>query len=107
MANPKPMVVEVVHENMETNSSLMTAKHGLGEDEIEEVEHPRLGLLKIQAWHEFHFRQAAEAKLSLIRVEQLDSPKSKPLWLAWHGEQMPTLIELVKLYLRRFTIEHW
>ena len=49
----------------------MTAKHGLGEDEIEEVEHPRLGLLKIQAWHEFHFRQAAEAKLSLIRVEQL------------------------------------
>ncbi len=77
------------------------------EDEIEFVEHPRLGLLKIQAWHKLHFRQAADQKLSLIRVEQLDQPKSKPLWLAWHGEQMPTLIEVVRLYLRRFTIEHW
>lgn len=77
------------------------------EDEIELVEHPRLGLLKIQAWHKLHFRQAADQKLSLIRVEQLDSPKSKPLWLAWHGEQTPTLIEVVRLYLRRFTIEHW
>ena len=77
------------------------------EDEIEFVEHPRLGLLQIQAWQKLHFRQAANQKLSLIRVEQLDSSKSKPLWLAWHGEQMPTLIEVVKLYLRRFTIEHW
>ncbi len=42
-----------------------------------------------------------------MRVEQLDSRHGKPLWLAWHGEEMPTLIEVVKLYLRRFTIEHW
>lgn len=77
------------------------------ENEIEFVEHPRLGLLQIQGWHKLHFSQAADQKLSLIRVEQLDSPKSKPLWLAWHGEQMPSLIEVVRLYLRRFTIEHW
>ena len=76
-------------------------------DELVEVEDSSLGMIKIRAWHQLHFRQTAEVKLSLIRVEQLDSPKSKPLWLAWHGEQMPTLIELVKLYLRRFTIEHW
>lgn len=25
----------------------------------------------------------------------------------WKGEQMPTLIELVDLYLRRFKIEYW
>ncbi|NJO99052.1 MAG: transposase [Pleurocapsa sp. CRU_1_2] len=79
----------------------------LSKDEMAEFEDPKLGLIKIQAWHKFHFRQAADQKLSLIRVEQLDSPKSRPLWLAWHGEQMPTLIEVVRLYLRRFSIEHW
>ena len=77
------------------------------EDEILEIEDVKLGQIKIQVWHKLHFRQAAEIKLSLIRVEQLDCPKSKPLWLAWHGEQMPTLIEILELYLRRFTIEHW
>ncbi len=77
------------------------------EDEIVEVEHLKLGRIKIQAWHKLHFKAAADEKLSVLRIEQLDSPKSKPLWLAWHGEQMPTLIEVVQLYLRRFTIEHW
>jgi hypothetical protein len=77
------------------------------EDEIAFVEHSRLGKLKIQAWHQLHFQQAAEQKLSIVRVEKLDSPHSKPLWLAWCGESMPSLIEVVKLYLRRFTIEHW
>lgn len=72
-----------------------------------EVEHPKQGRLQIQAWHNLHFRQASDEPLSLIRVQQLDLPKSKPLWLAWKGEQMPTLIEVVELYLRRFTIEHW
>ena len=76
-------------------------------DEIVELKDPKLGQITIQAWHKFHFRQAADVKLSLIRVEQLDAPKSKPLWLAWCGEEMPTLIEVVRLYLRRFTIEHW
>ena len=92
---------------MVTSLSLTLQKPGKREDEMVELEAPKLGLIKIQAWHKFHFRQAADQKLSLIRVEQLDSPKRKPLWLAWHGEQMPTLIEVVRLYLRRFSIEHW
>ncbi|MDJ0591042.1 MAG: transposase [Pleurocapsa sp. MO_226.B13] len=79
----------------------------LTEDELIEIEDPKLGQIKIQAWHQFHFQPAAEHKLSLIRVEQLDSRHRKPLWLAWHGEQMPSLVEVVRLYLRRFTIEHW
>ncbi len=77
------------------------------ENELAFLEHPRLGCLKIQAWHQLHFKQAADQKLSIVRVEKLDSRHGKPLWLAWHGEEMPTLIEVVKLYLRRFTIEHW
>ena len=58
-----------------------------------EVEHPKQGRLQIQAWHNLHFRQAPDEKLSLIRVQRLDSSQTKPLWLAWNGEKMPTLIE--------------
>ena len=32
---------------------------------------------------------------------------SKPLWLIWLGEEMPLLIEIWQLYLRRFGIDHW
>ncbi len=77
------------------------------EDQKIEVEHPKQGKLRIQAWHKLHFRQVSDEKLSLIQVQRLDSPQSKPLWLAWKGQQMPTLIEVVDFYLRRFTIEHW
>ena len=82
-------------------------KTWLTEEQIAELEDPQLGFIRIQAWHKFHFRQAANQKLSLIRVEQLNSRHGRPLWLAWQGEQMPRLIEVVKLYLRRFAIEHW
>ena len=36
----------------------------LNSDEFVEVEDSSLGKIKIQAWHQFHFRQAAEQKLS-------------------------------------------
>ena len=46
-----------------------------------------------------------------MRVERLDAQGnervSKPLWLAWVGEEMPPLEEVWRLYLRRFTIDHW
>lgn len=49
--------------------------------------------------------------MSLIRVERLDDKGnlrvSKPLWLAWVGEEMPPLSEVWRLYLRRFTVDHW
>ena len=32
---------------------------------------------------------------------------SKPLWLAWVGEEMPPLSEVWRLYLRRFAVDHW
>lgn len=32
---------------------------------------------------------------------------TKPLWLAWVGEQMPPLSEVWRLYLRRFAVDHW
>ena len=49
--------------------------------------------------------------MSLILVERLeaetDQLKTQPLWLVWVRLQMPPLLEIWQLYLRRFTIEHW
>jgi hypothetical protein len=76
-----------------------------------EVNHPKLGRVKVRLWSNLHFRKTATRPMSLIRVERLDEQGnlrvSKPLWLAWVGEQMPTLEEVWQLYLRRFTVEHW
>ena len=76
-----------------------------------EVNHPKLGRVKVSLWLNLHFRKAATRPMSLIRVERLDEQGnlrvSKPLWLAWIGEKMPPLEEVWQLYLRRFTIDHW
>ncbi|HEY9603258.1 MAG TPA: hypothetical protein V6C85_16710 [Allocoleopsis sp.] len=41
----------------------------------------------------------------LLQVERLQEKRSgkvsKPLWLAWVGEEMPPLSEVWRLYLRR------
>ncbi|MEH2083066.1 MAG: hypothetical protein V7K89_24745 [Nostoc sp.] len=62
-------------------------------------------------WSNLHFRKTATRPMSLIRVERLDDlgnlQVSKPLWLAWLGEEMPPLSEVWTLYLRRFTVAHW
>jgi hypothetical protein len=49
--------------------------------------------------------------MSILLVERLKEDGStrvtKPLWLAWVGEQMPPLSEVWRLYLRRFAVDHW
>ena len=76
-----------------------------------EVNHPKLGRVKISVWENLHFRKATTRLMTLLRVERLDENGNlrvlKPLWLAWLGEQMPPLDEVWRLYLRRFTIDHW
>jgi hypothetical protein len=47
---------------------------------------------------------------SLVLVERLNEDGStrvsKPLWLAWVGEQMPPSLDQVwRLYLRRFAVD--
>jgi hypothetical protein len=67
--------------------------------------------VRVSLWKNLHFRKAATRPMLVLRVERLDAQgnlrRSKPLWLAWVGEQMPTLEEVWRLYLRRFTIDHW
>lgn len=76
-----------------------------------EIKHSKLGRVKVSLWLNLHFRKTATRPMSLIRVERLDEQGhlrvSKPLWLAWVGEEMPPLEEVWTLYLRRFTIDHW
>ena len=76
-----------------------------------EVNHSKLGRVKVSLWSNLHFRKTATRPMSLIRVERLDElgnlRVSKPLWLAWVGEEMPTLEKVWQLYLRRFTVDHW
>jgi hypothetical protein len=72
---------------------------------------PKLGLVKIRLWENLHFRKTATRPMSIMKVERLDEKGNlrvaKPLWLAWIGEEMPPLSEVWRLYLRRFTVDHW
>ena len=49
--------------------------------------------------------------MQLLRVERLEERCcgriSRPLWLAWLGEELPNVTEVWSLYLRRFTLDHW
>ena len=61
-------------------------------------------------WRDKHFQAAANIQMQLIRVERLKNQSgqfTKPLWLAWVGEEMLPLNEVWRLYLRRFAIDHW
>jgi hypothetical protein len=76
-----------------------------------EINDPKLGPVRVSLWKDLHFRQAATRPMLLITVKRLHAQGnervSKPLWLAWVGEEMPPLEEVWCLYLRRFTIDHW
>jgi len=67
--------------------------------------------VRVSLWKNLPGRKAATRPMLVLRVERLDAQGnmrvSKPLWLAWVGEEMPSLEEVWRLYLRRFTIDHW
>jgi hypothetical protein len=80
-------------------------------DESLQVDEPNLRRVCIRLWRGLHFRKAASHPMLLLRVERL-APQgsgrvSKPLWLAWIGEEMPPLAEVWRFYLRRFALDHW
>ena len=76
-----------------------------------ELYDPKLQRVRVSLWKNLHFRKAATRPMLVLRVERLDAQGNlrvlKPLWLAWVGEEMPSLEEVWRLYLRRFTIDHW
>lgn len=76
-----------------------------------EQQDAKLGRVRIRLWTRKHFRLSPQHPMSIILVERLQedgSPRvSKPMWLAFVGQEMPPLSELWKLYLRRFAVDHW
>ena len=76
-----------------------------------EEDDPKLGRIRIRLWHNLHFRKATKHSMSILLVERLQLDGSirvtKPMWLAWVGEQMPPLSKVWRLYLQRFAIDHW
>ena len=82
-----------------------------GADEDIEVNDPKLGHIRIRLWRDKHFQAAASYPMQLLRVERTEERHSgricKPLWLAWLGEELPSVTEVWRVYLRRFTLYPW
>lgn len=79
-------------------------------DQVLEINHLKLGRLRLRLWCHLHFQQSAQHPMHLIQVERLDEGalrKSRPLWLAWVGQDMPALQDIWHQYLCRFAIDHW
>jgi hypothetical protein len=75
------------------------------------MDDPKLGQVRVQVWHNLHFRLSPAHPMSILLVERLTDDGcariSKPMWLAFMGLSMPTVAEVLRLYLRRFAIDHW
>jgi hypothetical protein len=72
---------------------------------------PRCGRVQIDAWRELRARGAADAPITIVRVELERLPRRAkppaPLWLAWTGGELPEdLADLWRDYILRFTVEH-
>ena len=75
-----------------------------------EFEDDKLGSMRLRRWDNLHFRESADHPMTLILVERLDESgqlKQPPLWLLWLGQDQLALESLARLYLERFSIEHW
>jgi len=68
------------------------------------LEDETVGQVQIQQWSDLHFKKASQRHFQVMRVTH---PHCSGLWLAWVGEQMPSLEQIWRLYLRRFAIDHW
>ncbi len=76
-----------------------------------EMDDPTWGKVEIQRWSQLHFLQAADHPMEVILVQRkgkkLSSKAAKPMWLAWVGEQIPSVEQVWHQYLRRFAVDHW
>ena len=66
--------------------------------------------VEIKRWSHYHFYHSAKHPMEIICIQRkgksLSRVDRKPMWLAWIGLEMPSLLEIWKLYLQRFAIEH-
>ena len=72
---------------------------------------PQYGRVAIDAWRDLRARGAADAPVTIVRVQVERLPRRAkppaPLWLAWIGGELPAdLGDLWRDYIWRFTVEH-
>lgn len=76
-----------------------------------EIIDDKLGHVRLRRWSNLHFRRSPEHPMELLSISRIQPKgkkgKSKPMWLAWVGEQMPPLQDVWQKYLRRFAVDHW
>ena len=67
--------------------------------------------VRLRAWHKLHFKRFANVQGMVVCVEFLKddgTPRYKrPLWLFWTGPESVVLQDICRMYLWRFTIEHF
>ena len=67
--------------------------------------------IRLQLWKKLHFRKAAKQSFTVLRIEFPDRPGTRrhprEIWMAWIGQEPPSLEDWWDFYFRRFTIEHW
>ncbi len=69
----------------------------------------KLGAIRLRRYSQVHFVKTPQQPMEVLLVEQLhaDGSLKRAMWLMYLGTSMPSLEELWRLYLRRFSIDHW
>jgi hypothetical protein len=72
---------------------------------------PLYGQVTIDVWARLHTQPAPTVELTVLRVTLARLPRRetapKPLWLVWHGGELPAdLRQVWRWYQRRFAVEH-
>jgi hypothetical protein len=67
--------------------------------------------VRVQAWHNLHFKKLANVEGSVLKIEFLKTDGTpryqRPIWLFWTGPATVGLEDLCRMYLWRFSIEHF
>ena len=84
--------------------------HGVP-DRTQTDDDPDYGTVTIDVWARLHTQPAPEIELTVLRVRVAHLPRRSappaPLWLVWHGGELPADLRVVwHWYQRRFAIEH-
>ena len=71
----------------------------------------KLGPVLVQRFENLHFRQAPKHPFCVIRIHRINAKDTKrapkDLFIAWIGQDPPSLQDWWPLYLKRFAIECW
>ena len=72
---------------------------------------PLYGQVTIEVWERLHGQRPPTVEVTVVRVRLERLPRREqppqPLWLAWHGPDLPVDLRIVwRWYQRRFAVEH-